>query len=408
MNPNTDLILPNSIGPAVAVSVGNAPKRGLDLRTFFLLLCATLATAVSLAIAAFAGWQRGGLPIERAMNVSLCCVAVLYVHWLPVVWRAVGVVARICAFAVWWLALAVVLFGQVSFFMLSQQHAGDERAASITMPAGPPGAVMQAGRTRTQITQDIATVKAALAQANARRCTGDCSALTARRQTLAARLAALDTEDGEALRRETDQDRQRKQADHAEALRDMSRADPVAQVVAARLHTTENLFALVVAVACAVVLEGSAILGWLLVSIAGGRVDGRDAVVGDRKAVVAGREGAVVTRAAVAPLCDVETVDHTASEHVPATVAALSENSYAADDGGAVTAADERRLEKIRNAVLAGTLDPTQESIRKLLRCGQPKAGRLNRLYQERYGCRTQKHVDSQTPELEASDVANV
>ncbi len=48
--------------------------------------------------------------------------------------------------------------------------------------------------------------------------------------------------------------------------------------------------------------------------------------------------------------------------------------------------ADERLLEKIHDAVVAGTLDPTQDSVRKLLRCRQPKAGRLNRPYQERFG----------------------
>lgn len=364
-----------------------APRnRKIDLLTIVALLGALLATSASLGIATFAGWQRGGLPVERGVNVILGCAAVLYVHLLPIGWRLLRLPARICAFALWWIGVAVVLYGQVSFFMLSQQHAGDERAASITMPAAPTGTVLPAGRTRTQIAQDIVRATAALAQANARRCAGDCVTLAARRQTLAARLAALETEDAEALRREADQDRERKRADRADALREMSRADPVAQVVATRLHTTESLFALVVAVACAVVLEGSAILGWLLVSIAGGRVDGRDAVVGGRKAVVTGREGAVAARAAVAPHGDAATGDHPAHEQVSVAVASLSDDACVTDAGGATTAPDEGRLEKIRNAVLAGTLDPTQESIRKLLRCGQPTAGRLNRLYGERYG----------------------
>lgn len=394
MNPNTDFSLSASISPVVAVDAGDASKSYVTLRTLLLLLGAMLATVASLAIAAFAGWQRGGLPVERAMNVTLCCVAVLYVHYLPVVWRSFGIASRICSVALWVLGLAVVLYGQVSFFMLSQQHAGDERAASITTSEAPPGAVMQAARSRTQIARDIASFTAALAQADARRCTLNCAALTARRQTLASRLVALGTENDEALRREADQDRERKQADRVEALREMSRADPVALVVAARLHTTENLFALFVAVACAVVLEGSAILGWLLLSIGGGRVDGREAVVSGRKAVVIGCESAEARHTTVVQQGDVAIVDHSASDCVSAAVAAIAEDASVAHDGDAVTAVDEQRLEKIRNAVLAGALEPTQESIRKLLRCRQPTAGRLNRLYGDRYGSQVQNDAN--------------
>ncbi|QJW78730.1 hypothetical protein [Burkholderia glumae] len=376
MKAGTEIVSPFSIHAEVVPGTGEVGNGSLSLKTFILGFGATLATVVSLAIAAFAGWQRGGIPIERAMNVSLCCVAVLYVHCLPVVWRSLGVVARICAFAVWWVACAVVLFGQVSFFMLSQQHAGDERAASIAIPRESPGAVLHAGRSRTLIALDIAAAKATLAQLNARRCVGDCPTLAARRLILAARLTALSTEDSEAMRQETDLDRERKRADWADALRERSRNDPVALAVVARLHTTEDLFALIVAVACAVVLEGTAILGWLLVSVAGARD------------VVAHGRGAVVTvgEAVVAPHPWIGNGDGAVGACVAAATAAAMEDACVTDDGGAVTAEDEHRLETIRTAVLAGTLHPTQEAIRRLLRCRQPTAGRLNRLYGERYG----------------------
>lgn len=376
MKADTEIVAPFSIHAEVVPGTGEVSNGSLSLKTFILVFGATLATVVSLAIAAFAGWQRGGLPIERAMNVSLCCVAVLYVHCLPVVWSALGVVARICAFAVWWMACAVVLFGQVSFFMLSQQHAGDERAASIAMPRESPGAVLHPGRTRTQIALDIAAAKATLAQLNARRCAGDCPTWAARKLILAARLAALNTEDSEAVRYETDLDRERKRADRADALRERSRNDPVAMAVVARLHTTEDLFALIVAVACAVVLEGAAILGWLLVSVTGTRD------------VVAHGRGAVVTvgETVVAPHPGIGNGDRAVCACVAAATAAATEDACVTHDGGAVTAEDEHRLETIRNAVLAGTLHPTQEAIRRLLRCRQPTAGRLNRMYGERYG----------------------
>jgi len=47
---------------------------------------------------------------------------------------------------------------------------------------------------------------------------------------------------------------------------------------------------------------------------------------------------------------------------------------------------DDFLLEQIREAVIAKKLMPTQAAIRKFLRCGQPKAGYLNRLYLARFG----------------------
>ena len=55
---------------------------------------------------------------------------------------------------------------------------------------------------------------------------------------------------------------------------------------------------------------------------------------------------------------------------------------------------DDLLLDKIRDAVVTGHLKPTQEAIRKFLRCGQPKAGNLNRLYLARFGT-TQDQVQA-------------
>ncbi|CAJ6821837.1 putative twin-arginine translocation pathway signal protein [Burkholderia pseudomallei] len=385
MNTNSDLVLPASVGPTVAIDAGKVCQFKFERMAAFSLLCALLATAASLAIASFAGWQRGGLTVERAMNVTLGCVAVLYVHLLPRGWRLLGVTARLCAFAMWCVGVAVVLYGQVSFFMLSERHAGDERAASIMHGGAPPGAVVQAGRTRTQIALDVEKVTTDLARSDARRCKGDCPGLTVRRQTLAAQLAALNTEADEAMRREADEDRRVEQADRYEALQASLRADPVASVVASWLHTSGSRLELILAFACAVVLEGSAILGWMLVSIAGGRVSDRAMVVSGRETVAMSRCDAVTANGTVARQREFPIADHTVSEGEPSTVVCASAVTVATN-GATDSVADERRLEQIRNAVLAGTLVPTQESIRKLLRCRQPTAGRLNRLYADRFG----------------------
>jgi len=200
------------------------------------ILCASLATAASLGIAALGGWQRGGLPVERAMNVTISGVAVLFVHLLPICWRPLGVITRICMFALWWIGIAVVLYGQATFLLVSQQHAGSVRAASITATAVPPSPTAS-GRTRTEIAQDVAKVTADLARADARRCEGDCPTLIVRRKTLAARVSALSIESDEVVRREAEDDRRIAHSDRSEALRASLRADPVASVVASWVHT---------------------------------------------------------------------------------------------------------------------------------------------------------------------------
>jgi hypothetical protein len=328
---------------------------------------AILATSASLGIAAYAGWQRGGLLVERAMIVTLGGVAVLYAHLFPMGWRLLRVPARICALAIWCFSVAVVLYGQVAFFMVSHQHAGSQRASTVPVTVVPSGTILPPSRTLTEIAQDVAKVNADLANANARRCAGNCPALKVRRTILAAQLAALDTETGEAKRREAEEDRRNEQADRHEALRAALRVDPVASSVAPLLGTTDSGLELMLAVACAVVLEGAAIVGWLLVSVASCRVavvSDRGPVksdrAGSREALASGREDAAPKSEAVAPDRAV-----TAGESA----------------GSPVTSEDNFLLQKIHTAVVCGELKPTQEAIRKFLRCGQPKAGSLNRQY---------------------------
>lgn len=346
-------------------------------------LIATLTTLTSLGIATYAAWHRAGLSVERLMTVALSAVAVLCVHLLPVAWRVLRVRGRVAAAALWVFSFGVVLFGQVSFFVVSQQHAGNERAALIPMRATPTTLNTLAGRTLTEIANDAAKLNADLAIVKARNCVGDCPTLKARSAIIAAKLAALNTEADEARRREAVEDRQNELIDREEAERATLRADPVASVVASWLHTTESFLELMLAVACAVVLEGAAIMGWLLVSVASGRAGGRD---DDRAAAVSGRETAVANPDAVAHQSKIATADRGVLTAESLGAAAAQGATTTADDVSAVASEDERLLKKIHQAALCGELDPTQDSIRKLLRCRQPKAGRLNRLYQERFG----------------------
>lgn len=345
------------------------------------VLGATAATAVSLGIATYAGWLRGGLPVERAMNIALGAVAVLYVHLLPFGWRSLRIPARVCACVLWGTALVVVLYAQLTFFMVSQRHAGEKRAEVlapvVVTPASP---VRPPGRTLTDIARDVAQVSADLARADARRCMGDCPSLKARQTILAAQLVALRTEADEAKRREAEEDRLGDQADHNDALRAKLRADPVASQVASWLGTTEGSLELLVAFACAVVLEGAAIIGWLMASVALRRVETRATVVSDQETVAREPE-------AVAPVDGITVSDNQERISVcPPVALTVDPVSEAPGESNLVVSEDNLLLDKIRDAVVAGHLKPTQEAIRKFLRCGQPKAGNLNRLYFARFG----------------------
>lgn len=332
------------------------------------LVLAILTTSTSLGIATYAGWQRGGLLVERLMSVALGSVAVLYVHMFPMAGRPLHVPARICASAMWCVSVVVVLYGQVAFFMISHQHAGNQRASTVQVSVAP----LQQGRTLTSIAQDVVKVSTSLASANARHCEGECSNLKVRRAILMAQLTALNTEAGEAKRREVAEDRRNEQVDRNEALRATLRADPVVSAVATWLGTTESGFELMLAVASAVVLEGAAIVGWLLVSVASGRA----AVVSDSGLVTVDSAG----RRATIASSRVETVPELGAV-APDPAAAGGESSSSRP-----LTEDELLLNKIHEAVMTGQLKPTQEAIRKHLSCGQPKAGNLNRQYLVHFG----------------------
>lgn len=351
----------------VSPGAGPGPSSPLTLFQVVPVVIALLATIVSLGIAAYSSWLRGGTLVQQAMMVALAGAAVLYVHLIPMGWRVFSAPIRVAGGALWCVGIVVLMAGQVTFFIEAQRDAGNQRATMVPAAEVSHLASLPPGRSLSEIAGSRVQVVEDLARINARRCVGDCSSIAARKAKLSAQLAALDAETVEAKRREAEEDRLVARVEHDQALRESLRADPVASQIALWLGTTAQRLELVQAIAFAVVLEGSAVLGWLLVSIARGR--GRDVVASGSNAVVIGREDAIVPCSPVAPQRDV----------------------CATGNGGVATLEDERQLEAIHNAVLAGTLHPTQEAIRKLLRCRQPTAGKLNRLYGERYGSKAPK-----------------
>lgn len=364
--------------------------RGVPFTLAILLIAG--ATLASLGIAVYIGWHSSGPMIERIIRIMLIGVAVLFLHWSPVGWSALRGFARFVAVVLWAVAMAVVLYTQVAFFMLSQQHAGTLRAATIDAPVLASSASQAPGRTRTEIAQQIAKVSTALAQAQAARCSGDCRTLMVRRARLEAEYAALNVEAQEVRRRELNEDRRLAQADRVEEARQRLRADPVAFPVATWLGIGAYRLELIVALAHAVVLEGTAIIGWLLVS-----------VVSCRAAPAFSRGSDKLGTA-----YESETLDAGRERDAPKVAGHASDRSATTDNSdGLGVCEDDLFLQRIHEAVIAGQLKPSQQAIRKFLRCAQPKAGRLNREYVARFGSMSRQGTPTPAPSATIPAVAD-
>ncbi|WZV78037.1 hypothetical protein AAFM48_08060 [Burkholderia pseudomallei] len=155
--------------------------------------------------------------------------------------------------------------------MISQQHAGDIRAASVPAINVPDHLASRRGRGLAEITQDTAKLTADLVRMKMRRCIADCPMVKARAAIVEAQLAALKTEADEAKRREADEDRWKKALDRNESLRAALRDNSVASRIASWFGTTESKVEFLHAFASAVVLEGAAIVAWMLAAGEQGR-----------------------------------------------------------------------------------------------------------------------------------------
>ncbi|CAG9234869.1 hypothetical protein [Burkholderia vietnamiensis] len=226
---------------------------------------AILATSTSLGIAALSGWQHGGSLPEQLACIALAAAAVLGMHLLPALSRGKPVAVRGAAAGLWAAGLIVVFYGQTSFFLLAQQHAGERRAKAV--PATP-AALAQSDhpmRDLTAIAQEQLKTRAFLAAIDSRRCSGDCSVLRMRRDVLTAKLDALATEANEVKRRESAEDRQTAQLERATRMRDALRDDPVTVRLAEWLGVDEDRVDLLFALLCACVLDGIGAMSWYFV-----------------------------------------------------------------------------------------------------------------------------------------------
>ncbi|WP_322026388.1 hypothetical protein [Burkholderia sp. BCC1977] len=211
---------------------------------------AALATTTALSLSILAGWQRGGTLPERLIWIAIGTVLVASAHLLPALIRDAPIVVRGVGSLLWGACLVTACYGHAVFFAFAQQHAGEQRAATVQVDSAP-----SSGRSLTAVMTERAAVTAQLAAANARYCVGNCMTLEGRRVTLAARIDALNAEADDVRRQQVTTDR-------VTARRDALLADPVTARLAALLGTTTARVDLLTGLAFAAVLEGVACVLW--------------------------------------------------------------------------------------------------------------------------------------------------
>jgi hypothetical protein len=312
---------------------------------------AVVATATSLSVAAYSGWERGDTCVERATYTALAVVIASGVHLLPAMSQQRTLVVRIAVSVLCVAGLVVTLGGQAEFFALAQQHAGARRADTVPTVAALLHPEISSSRSLTAIAADQASARKALAIIDDQRCHVHCTDMRTRRAVLIATLDELDTEANEAKRREVADDRQTVLADHAMRLRDEMRGDPVMTRLTVLTGLAGDRVSLLLNLVCAGVLDGIGAAAWYL-GFAVRRT-------GECERVMSVASDDVAAAACVAPGTPAESESHAAppvADRLPDT-----------------------RLTQLMRAVADGHVRVTVAGIRNYLGCAQGTAIRLRR-----------------------------
>ncbi|MBO7771609.1 hypothetical protein J6352_09675 [Burkholderia pseudomallei] len=328
---------------------------------------AALATATALSLSILAGWQRGGTLPERLIWIAIGTVLVTSAHLLPALIRDMPIVIQGMGSLLWGACLVTACYGHAVFFAFAQQHAGEQRAATVQASSAP-----SPGRSLTAVMAERAAVTAQFATANARYCVGNCVTLEGRRVTLAARIDALNAEADDIRRLQVTTDR-------VTARRDALLADPVTARLAALLGTTTARVDLLTGLGFAAVLEGVACLLWT-VALRSPLPKPLPVVTGVTPTAV------TVTPAMTEPAVVPVTASHddkTVSRNSVTPSHDSTTDSHAPRDDPiaplpTVPPIDDHLSQLVRD-VTAGLVRPTVADIRRHLGCSQARAAELRR-----------------------------
>jgi hypothetical protein len=333
---------------ATAASNGMSSAGQRQPYTVVTLMLALLTTMTSVGIAVMSGLQRAVVLPEQVAYVALAVTAVVGAHLLPALSRGKSISVRCWAAGLCVASMLVTLYGQVTFFLTTQQRAGNHRAATAAFPPVGPQTDTASTRDLMAIASDEEKIRTMLAVNDSRRCVGNCTVLRMRHDLLEAKLRMLATEEEEAKRHEADVDHR---AELAERLRDSMREDPATARLARATGADEQTLNLLLAIVCAGVLDFTGSFGWFLV-------------------LERGRNNAVVKVSPVA-----STIDSSRREQAEADERPTSDSSTP------VTDESDGRLIQLVHDVAAGKVRPTIEGIRVHFNCAQKAATELRRQY---------------------------
>ncbi|CAJ3454944.1 putative twin-arginine translocation pathway signal protein [Burkholderia pseudomallei] len=309
------------------------------------LLLAVVATGTAISMSVLAGWQRGGWLAERLVWVAIGVVLVAGAHLLPALCRSAPLRGRTVGAVLWLGCMGAASYGHATFFLLSQLHAGELRVSAI------PVASILPHRELTAVMADRASVMAALAHADARRCIRDCPTWQAHRTSLVARLDALGAEADDIRRYQTIENGN---AEHRMTARD----DPVTARLAMFCGISQARLDLFAGLGFAAVLEGLSCLLWWL---------------------------ALAPPAQESPITNRHGVTHdVTTEMPPVTILAQSPSpttiqSIVPPVIQPTVTLPESDLARLRQDIESGAVKPTVAGIRRHLGCSQGKASALRR-----------------------------
>ncbi|WP_261522283.1 twin-arginine translocation pathway signal protein [Burkholderia multivorans] len=344
----------------------------------FGLLLAVLSTGTSLWISVVAGEERGGSSIERGVWAAIGLVLLVAAHLIPAVTRGTAARIRLPALLLWAVCMVITGYGHATFFLAAQRHAGDVRATTVHRSSQLAEIRQPDGCSLAAIARDQAHVRQQLAVARNMRCLNRCEQQTIRRETLAAQLAALDVEAGEARRREEAADHIRSAIERQQAREEQARIDPVTAQAAQLVNASRETIDLMVALVHGAVLECVACLGWLLALHPGRRYAESDLqTLAALNAGVTGPSNVGGTNSLFP-----QQKLHTTAEQGKATV--TPRRSIGAAGNVSPREALSRQIVdsdffRLSHAIAEGRLRPTVKDIRGFLRCSQDKAMRMRR-----------------------------
>ncbi len=365
--------------------IGKSP--GERVLTAITALIALTAGAVSLRIAAAAGWQHAADATARGLLAWVNMLAVVAAHLLPAISRRLTLPQKCVAATLWLVCVMYTLQGQAGFRLASEHEASRQRAETVLQQAASPSAPR---RDKVAILGEKVTLMDQLARLLPQQCSELCRArILARRASVEARIQALDAE----ADAETDQ-RQRQL--RVELRAQQAQGDPLTSQVASALGISDEATTGATAVLFAFILEGVGALCWTILLPVNRPRATKDAA---EETHLTGRHDDVEERKAEPEFDGCAPILSPRDSGGLARLATGDPKGHAsADDGqGAdqatrtVTIGVPREVsrvasdwEKVSAAVHDGKIRPTVNDVRRYLRCGQRHAREVT-TYMKRY-----------------------